>query len=378
MRGLLDEMVGLGVLSRAQGGLYRLRSPNLVRLMGTEQDIGDRLLNLEKSVVPTQPTATDYHALLDPTSGSYSPLSYDQESRCFAPRTGVTVVFACPAQGLAALAPAYARLAPEETRTTTTGFTSVPSSVSNAADMQRFLDEFVRSHPRFERLLVHCSPLGLTGAQLAGLTNAALQACRDFEQRQRHSIQQWLRILIVLDASSTWAWLSLPGDVRHEIENQVYPDWPRPWTGIGIRHRLHQCDMVDSEAVCQALVEVTGGWHMLLDYVFRHSRGRRDDPREVANELYTFLGQPEHEATREFCGALGHTNKLVQSVMAYVVREGETLREFLSPDLFPDLSSVTAEDCDRAVEFLLRTGSLQMRDGVLMPDAVVARALHGA
>ncbi len=44
LRGLLDEMCGLGVLGRNGGGHYRLRNPNLLRLLGA--DIEDRLLKL--------------------------------------------------------------------------------------------------------------------------------------------------------------------------------------------------------------------------------------------------------------------------------------------------------------------------------------------
>ena len=44
LRSPLDELGGLGVLVRNTDGHSRLRSPNLVRLMGTEGDIENRLL----------------------------------------------------------------------------------------------------------------------------------------------------------------------------------------------------------------------------------------------------------------------------------------------------------------------------------------------
>ena len=39
IRALLDEMVGLGVLRSVGVGSYTLRSPNVVSLMGTEEEI---------------------------------------------------------------------------------------------------------------------------------------------------------------------------------------------------------------------------------------------------------------------------------------------------------------------------------------------------
>ena len=62
LRGLLDEMCGLGVLVRTSQGHYRLRSPNLVRLM---ENVEDRLLDL--LVKEPEPNVFDpdkYHALL--------------------------------------------------------------------------------------------------------------------------------------------------------------------------------------------------------------------------------------------------------------------------------------------------------------------------
>ena len=53
-------MVGLGVLvlSSDKNGVnsYRLRSPNLVRLMGTDEDVENRLLDLSSSEPVDQAT----------------------------------------------------------------------------------------------------------------------------------------------------------------------------------------------------------------------------------------------------------------------------------------------------------------------------------
>lgn len=44
-RGYLNEMVGLGVLVRTERNEYRLRSPNLVRLMGAVDDMRHHSMN---------------------------------------------------------------------------------------------------------------------------------------------------------------------------------------------------------------------------------------------------------------------------------------------------------------------------------------------
>ena len=78
LRSFLDELCGLGVLVRNVNGHYRLRSPNLVRLMGTEVDIENRLLELSEKEPPPAFDADNHHAPLDDAAQYYSPLSYAQ------------------------------------------------------------------------------------------------------------------------------------------------------------------------------------------------------------------------------------------------------------------------------------------------------------
>ena len=96
LRGLLDEMCGLGVLVRNNEGHYRLRSPNLVRLM---EDVEGRLLDLldkEPELKGFDPDS--YRALL--ADGNYNPLTFAQESNLNQQRFGVGMVFASGGAGV--------------------------------------------------------------------------------------------------------------------------------------------------------------------------------------------------------------------------------------------------------------------------------------
>lgn len=110
LRGLLDEMCGLGVLVRTSQGHYRLRSPNLVRLM---ENVEDRLLDL--LVKEPEPNVFDpdkYHALLP--GGHYTPLTFAQESSLNQQRSGVGLIFASEALGGNRLEEAFKRFIPSE------------------------------------------------------------------------------------------------------------------------------------------------------------------------------------------------------------------------------------------------------------------------
>ncbi len=100
LRGLLDEMTGLGVLVRYANSSYRLRSPNLVRLVGTETDIANRLLALSEQEPEQRFDADSHHALLDDQGRDYSPLTHAQGRRLNAARFGVGLVFASQALGI--------------------------------------------------------------------------------------------------------------------------------------------------------------------------------------------------------------------------------------------------------------------------------------
>ena len=100
LRGWLDELCGLGVLVRAEHtGQYRLHSPNMVRLLGKETDIADRLLELSDKSPAVVMEADSHHGALDEKFSQYSLLTYAQERSLLQPRFGVGLIFASEASG---------------------------------------------------------------------------------------------------------------------------------------------------------------------------------------------------------------------------------------------------------------------------------------
>ncbi|HET9127045.1 MAG TPA: hypothetical protein VFN73_03120 [Propionibacteriaceae bacterium] len=108
-RSLLEELVGLGILARS-GSAYRMRSPNVLRLLGTREEIEDKLLDVaERGESPSLFSAGDTHRALDLVSGRHSPLTETQ----IADVTGVgsnqlRVVVGTLATGVDAVEPALA------------------------------------------------------------------------------------------------------------------------------------------------------------------------------------------------------------------------------------------------------------------------------
>jgi hypothetical protein len=77
-RSLLEELVGLGILARA-GSEYRMRSPNVLRLLGSREEIEDKLLEVAESTLPPANFAAgDSHRVLDTSTGKRSPFTETQ------------------------------------------------------------------------------------------------------------------------------------------------------------------------------------------------------------------------------------------------------------------------------------------------------------
>ena len=112
LRGLLDEMVGLGILVCNVENRYLLRSPNLVRLMGTEETIAVRLLELSEKSPPTQSVPSSQHKLMG--DDVYSPLTLVQEDQLTKLQEPITsqvcFVFGSEALGLNALIKTFQEL----------------------------------------------------------------------------------------------------------------------------------------------------------------------------------------------------------------------------------------------------------------------------
>ncbi|SNX96542.1 hypothetical protein SAMN06893097_104257 [Geodermatophilus sabuli] len=96
-RGLVTECVDLGVLAGG-GGRYRLRTPTVLRLLGTEEEVLETLYTAsERMVVPSVSDAGSFRRRVG--EGSRSPLTEGQLGRLFDARRQVLTVTGSPALG---------------------------------------------------------------------------------------------------------------------------------------------------------------------------------------------------------------------------------------------------------------------------------------
>lgn len=96
---LLEEMVGLGVLRISSTGGFTLRSPNVLLLMGTPDEIEATLLQYRE--VPLEYEPFTFRSVIGIKDNfKRSPLTAQQESKLLSPENGVSIISGTVAAGL--------------------------------------------------------------------------------------------------------------------------------------------------------------------------------------------------------------------------------------------------------------------------------------
>ena len=348
-------------------GHYRLRSPNLVRLMGTEVDIENRLLELSQREPPSFFDADSHHTLLDPATQYYSPLSYAQERSLTQAQFGVGLIFASEALGLVLLQETFNRFIAGNGSESPAMCTEIPTDITDGEQLLAWLDQYLQMHERHERLIVYQRPSDSARGNLGNLVRVALDFCMRHQSRKR-----WMRVLFLFDPPATWAWLSLPQRQRGELENRADAVvFPHHWNLLGIRQRLDQLGKLHSDEVCQAVLHATGGWPLLLDALFERC-GRQDDPRPAVKAIEREMAEPESVLCQQFRDALGlEIHEAVRRVLDFVRHEDHVPVDLITPEWIGGEPAIDVETCTNAVEYLQRMSCIAMSSDMVSVEATV-------
>ncbi|ABK16484.1 hypothetical protein [Syntrophobacter fumaroxidans] len=266
MNSKLDEMCGLGVLVRSSDGCYRLRSPNMVTLMGT--NIESRLEELSTREPEEKFRPDSHHTFLDP-GPHYSPLTYSQERDLSSPDFGVSILFTSPALGLDLIANALSRLVPKGYLEEGLGISQeIPSRIKSPETLSDYLSTLLKPSQKAEQFIFQFRPQ--CGAEaLKALVGGCLEFC--VKHRQRTS-RRWCKIIFVFDPATAENWFAMNSEERDELETRCDAVVsPKLWSEDGIRNRLEQLDKLSSPEVSREIIRATGGWPILVDHLFQTS-----------------------------------------------------------------------------------------------------------
>lgn len=80
---ILDEMVSLGILRKSEKSMYLIKNSNVIKLLGSKEQIESKLLNISERKLPEQFPAYNYRSYSNDTPSKFSPLVHSQEGKLF-------------------------------------------------------------------------------------------------------------------------------------------------------------------------------------------------------------------------------------------------------------------------------------------------------
>lgn len=302
MRALADEMVGLGILRTTRHNSYTLRSPNVLLLMGTRDDVEGELLRDREPPIEYEPSAfrSAYRSngsdqILELTRRS--PLTAAQEADLYQKTNGVSLLFGNRTAGLTDLA---------EFLTITFGTEYTTRLDENTMNCAAFADALglLRERKRDGTTLMLVSPT------VPWTTTWVEEAVKSVSRLVSRT--SFARVAFVADPRTTWRLLAeIDGDFDGLREQGVTSINLKPWHDTALRQWLEDTGFGPRDSNGRnTITQVTGNWPLLLQQFYKmcqnssqnwqitlkHFDDSLEQP-EVAQKLLHTLGlqQPEHQ-----------------------------------------------------------------------------------
>lgn len=203
-----------------------------------------------------------------------------------------------------------------------------------------------------------------------------------------------LRVILLVGGETLGEWLQIPAEIRGALEGSAGAVVLECWDSIALQQALLEQEIPHTPEALQRALTVTGGFHLLVEELFR--RCRRPGTRNLASvmeDLADQLGNPRSDLARSFGDAAavgGPALALFQSVCE-LLKPGESApRDVVmdlpfSPGPAPGASDArtgrgthrTPQSIDDLLVHLERLGLMRVEDGATTPVAA-ARTLLGA
>jgi hypothetical protein len=269
----LDEMVGLGVLVRTTGDEYGIRSPNVIRLLGSPTEIERRLMESEDVL--------EVSSLFDPAvfrrkigddPDRRSPLTEQQVQQTLEGLRRLHVIVGSPALGLDRVVDALTVAAPEDIEVCAVTCQSADAAITRLSRLRSGRQHIV---------------LDLAGGSEVEQRSAVRQLYAFVTNNDRRTAS------CLASPSADWLWVDNPDDIEFQLVNlQV-------WTKDTLRAWAPECQYPLSTADQRELLLVeTGGWPFLVERAAKAARAGATDQRARQEALSILdLGTPEFLAS---------------------------------------------------------------------------------
>ena len=366
LAGLLEEMVGLGLLIGSPGHRYRLRSPNVLRLIGGQDEVLEAQVRFQEMDSVKIPAPLVVHRPLKRNRQPWitSPFTMQQEIRIMACERGIDLIIGSRALDLDRAIPVLGDLLAERARRELIDWDHVeadPGVNETLGKIQR----------RYKRLM---PSRGLHLEVRKGKLNAEqyvelmLQAAAWLERL--YSRKRYLRLVFLV--RPTVLMELYRGGVMHRLRDDDLINLVRlrRWKEAGLQHWFEDVEraLPDKETMGQWFSE-SGGWPLLLVPRLRAYYGEGDSgtvQAEVARIAETIVQ----------ASGLGDDPGAVRlfSVISELDSDGDEdsgTDEVL--EVARELAGVEELEGRALTDFLLDLDLINVGGGRVIPEAIVLR-----
>lgn len=365
-RGLLRELSGLGVLISTPQGQYRLKSPNLVRLMGTEADIERRLFDFIDKPAYAAVDPDSFHALIDEETQFYSVFTFEQ-ARSFDLKRDFRVITASQALGWDRIEGSLKHLYSE--------FDKTRLKRINIANHTK--EEMLRSIAKEKDKAKKDGYEYLVFYQIVDKFEASpLEAVRAAYEYYQYTSEKrnpdGVSFYFVFNPLVYWDLLRLDTEFIDTLDSEGAVVKISPWNKRGIGQRLDHLAKISNEDVRELIFGVSGGWPYLIDEI-THKCGLDRDPQPSSRAIQTQLAEDE-EFVQLFLDKLEvPEDESLRAVLRFLVDEGEVDLESVSPDWVEASGGISVEECQLAMDFLHQFGLVSVVKDLVSVNPVIGK-----
>ncbi|KAF3891148.1 sigma-70 family RNA polymerase sigma factor [Tolypothrix bouteillei VB521301] len=255
---LLEEMVGLGVLRVTSTGGFTLRSPNVLLLMGTLEEIEVTLLQPREIPLEYEP-ATFRSAIGIKEDSRRSPLTAQQESKLLLAENGVSIIFGSQAAGLDDL-DLYAKSVVSKKKEY---FDKYLDNISSLDEFSQSLNRLIRNRQKEGTTIIFVSALAKWNHHWIDEAIAQIGRLR--------SNNSFVRIVFIADPQIAW---DLICDRSTELNrvNRITTLSLKPWHDVALRQWLQDCNFPSDKNSREKITTGTGNWSALLHRFYQNSK----------------------------------------------------------------------------------------------------------
>jgi hypothetical protein len=305
-RALLDEMEGLGVLREVTDRRFALRTPNILYLLGTKEEIEDKLIHsMDAEPAPRYDALAFRTAGPNPGDWKRNPLTMHQESRLREASNGLALVAGVAAAGVEDLVPfleeafgnEYFSLCGAEA-TTLSGFVARLA----ALDRERFGTTALVVKPE------------------SAWTDTWIQEAASWVRQRRHR-SSYVRIIFIADPATLWQLSSTqPNLLAFLVAQGVDCLSLQPWHKDALWHWLGECGVGSNTTEEQKEIEVvTGNWPKIL-LEFKSKLNNAIPWREALADCAREMEDPEGQ--KAWLGSFGLANDTANTILGLVAELG--------------------------------------------------------